>query len=469
MGAGLMGAAGLPAAAAAGDTTPPSAPGALWHCPLPAAPGSGLGIGVSLCWGAATDDVGVTAYDVQVKQDGVFTSIRTTTGPGSIVSGLTLGQSYTFRVVAKDAAGNAGPPSNELTASAGYLSGMPPSSPPPSPSPIDRTPPTRPEGPEPYAAYVNGAAGLTWTKSTDDVAVTGYTVYAWIDGAFTPVTAQLSSSGDRVVGVVYNLTPGRDYLFYVVAKDAAGNLSAPSDLVRQRAMVEPPVASPSPGTDTTPPGTPTGMATVTGMDIPGGIFLAWYTVSDDSGISPRYDLFRRTDHGYAYEGENGTPRDIVTGLEGGKPYTFQVVARDAAGNLSNPSAPYTAIAQPGGTSSPSPSVSPSQSASSGSGCRVTYAATTWDGGFTTTVTITNTGTAIVDGWKLAFSFPLASQRLTNGWSAVWTQTGTAVTAENYAWNKTLKPGQSLYLGFNGTYTGENPKPAAFTLNGTTCS
>ncbi|GAB3138564.1 cellulose binding domain-containing protein [Microbispora hainanensis] len=470
LGAGLALAAATfsPAFAAAGDTTPPGAPGALFHCPLPAAPGSGLGIGVSLCWGAATDDVGVTGYDVQVKQDGAFTTIRTTTGTGSIVSGLTLGQSYTFRVIARDAAGNAGPPSNEVTASANYLTGVPPSSPPPSPTPIDRTPPTRPEGLGPYSVYINGAAGLTWTRSTDDVAVSGYEVYAWIDGAFGKVPAQISEqAGDKVLAIVGDLTPGRDYLFYVVAKDAAGNLSAPSDLARQRAMVEPPVAGPSPGTgtDTTPPGTPTGLTSVTGMPIPNGVFLAWNTVSDDSGVPPKYDLFRRTGHGYAYEGENGTPRDIVSGLEGGKPYTFQVVARDAAGNLSYPSAPYTAVAQPGETSSPSPSPSPS----SGIACTVAYTATTWGGGFTASVTITNTGTTAISGWKLGFGFPLASQRVTNGWSAVWTQSAAAVTAENYEWNKTIKPGQSLYLGFNGAHSGENPSPAAFTLNGATCS
>ncbi len=485
LGAGLAG-AGLalaaaalpPASAAAEDTTPPSAPGTLRDCPLPAAPGSSLGIGVSLCWGAATDDVGVTGYDIQVKQSDAFTTIRTTTDPGSIVSGLTLGQLYTFRVVARDAAGNAGPPSNELTASANYLSGMPPSSPPPSPSPVDRTPPTRPEGLATQSVYVNGAVGLLWTPSTDDVGISTYEVYVWTGGAFLRAQqATLDMRADQVTAIVTGLTAGRDYLFYVVARDRAGNLSAPSDLVRARAMVEPPAASPSPGTDTTPPGTPTGLTSVTGMDIPGGVFLTWNTVSDDSGVPPRYDLFRRTDHGYAYEGENAIPRDIVSGLEGGKPYTFQVVARDAAGNLSNPSAPYTAIAQPGGTSSPtpspslglSPSPSPSPSPSAGSGCRVTYATTTWGSGFTTTVTITNTGTAGIDGWKLGFSFPLASQRVTNGWSAVWTQSGTAVTAENYEWNKTIKPGQSLYLGFNGAYTGENPKPAAFTLNGSACT
>ncbi|WP_169982165.1 cellulose binding domain-containing protein [Microbispora sp. H10836] len=464
LGAGLALAASAAPAVGTADTTPPSVPGTLFHCPLPAAPGSGLGIGVSLCWGAATDDVGVTGYDVQVKQDGVFSAIRTTTGTGSIVSGLTLGQSYTFRIVARDAAGNAGPPSNELTASANYLSGMPPSSPPPSPTPIDRTPPTRPEGPGPYSVFVNGAAGLTWTRSTDNVAVSGYEVYAWIDGAFSRVPAQVSAqTDDKVLAIVGDLTPGRDYLFYVVAKDAAGNLSAPSDMVRQRAMVEPPTASPSPGTDTTPPGTPTGLATVSGMSVPGGVFLSWNTVSDDSGVPPRYDLFRRTDHGYAYEGENATPRDIVTGLEGGQSYTFQVVARDAAGNLSIPSAPYTAVAQPGGTSSPSPSPS------SDTECRVTYAPTTWDGGFTVAVTITNTGTTAVNGWTLKFAFPGTQKINPPGWSATWTQTGTDVTATNLDWNRTIKAGQSVYIGFNGSYTGANPKPTAFTLNGTTCS
>ncbi|WP_328855773.1 cellulose binding domain-containing protein [Microbispora hainanensis] len=600
LGAGLLGAglalaaSTLPpafaaASAVAGDTTPPSAPGTLYHCPLPAPPGADFGIGVSLCWGAATDDVGVTGYDIQVKQDGAFTTIRTTTGTGLPISGLTLGQSYTFRVIARDAAGNAGPPSNEVTQTANYLSGAPPTSPPPSPTPIDRTPPTRPEGLGPYNVYLNGAAGLTWTRSTDNVAVTGYDVYAWIDGAFRKVPAQVSDRPDgSVLAIVGDLTPGRDYLFYVVAKDAAGNLSAPSDLVRQRAMVEPPSPSPSPGTgtDTIPPGTPTGLTAASGMPIPGGIFLTWNAVSDDSRIPPKYDLFRRTDHGYAYEGENATPRDIVVGLEGGKSYTFQVVARDAAGNLSNPSAPYTAVATPDGTSSPSPSPSPSPSGSadttppsaptglwvcgadfqnavpmcwtastddtgvaaydvymkqgadfvkigsttstlyiaeglvagtsytfyvvardaagntsepsntltataqsglptfspspspspspsvspsSGIRCKVTYAANDWGTGFTTNITINNTGTTTINGWTLAFTFAGNQKISPPGWSATWTQTGNSVTAANFDWNKTIKPGESVQIGFQGTYTGSNPTPTAFTLNGTTCS
>ncbi|MBO4275844.1 cellulose-binding domain-containing protein, partial [Microbispora triticiradicis] len=231
---------------------------------------------------------------------------------------------------------------------------------------------------------------------------------------------------------------------------------APSDLVRQRAMVEPPIpASPGPGSpDTTPPGTPTGLTIMNGISVPNGVALLWNTVSDDSGVLPRYDLFRRTDHGYAYEGENATPRDIVTGLVGGRSYTFQVVARDAAGNLSAPSAPYVAVAQ---AYPPAPY------------CDVSYSTQTWPGGFNANVKITNTGTTAVDGWKLAFSFPLATQHVDYGFSAKWTQTGSDVTAENLLWNKTLKPGQSVYIGFNGRQTDANPSPTAFTLNGRTCT
>jgi hypothetical protein len=38
-----------------------------------------------------------------------------------------------------------------------------------------------------------------------------------------------------------------------------------------------------------------------------------------------------------------------------------------------------------------------------------------------------------------------------------------------SWNGVLAPGASTSIGFNGSYTGSNPTPTAFTLNGATCS
>ncbi|MBX6766021.1 MAG: cellulose binding domain-containing protein [Actinomadura rubrobrunea] len=91
----------------------------------------------------------------------------------------------------------------------------------------------------------------------------------------------------------------------------------------------------------------------------------------------------------------------------------------------------------------------------------------WDTGFTATVTITNTG-ATINGWTLTFDLP-AGQRVSQGWGAQWSQSGTTVTAENAPWNGTLAPGQSTSIGFNGTHTGEDAKPTAFTLNGSSCT
>ena len=102
-------------------------------------------------------------------------------------------------------------------------------------------------------------------------------------------------------------------------------------------------------------------------------------------------------------------------------------------------------------------------------CRVDYTTNDWGGDFSATITVRNTGTAALSGWTLRFAFPDAGQRVTQGWSATWSQSGTAVTAANAAWNGALPAGASIGLGFNGTYSGTNPRPASFTLNGAPCT
>ncbi len=103
-------------------------------------------------------------------------------------------------------------------------------------------------------------------------------------------------------------------------------------------------------------------------------------------------------------------------------------------------------------------------------CRVTYGVNQWPGGFTATVVVANTSTAPISPWRLAFSFP-AGQRVTNGWGAAWNQpAGSAeVTAGNLDHNKAIAPGSSVQIGFNGSWTGANPPPAAFTLNNNPCT
>ncbi|KAA9373559.1 glycosyl hydrolase family 5 [Microbispora cellulosiformans] len=104
-------------------------------------------------------------------------------------------------------------------------------------------------------------------------------------------------------------------------------------------------------------------------------------------------------------------------------------------------------------------------------CKVTYTTHgSWPTGFTTQITLVNTGTKAIDGWKLRWSF-LGGQKVDHGWSADFSQDAATVTASNQAWNKTLYPGQTVVLGFNGQSPapGANPTPDLFTLNGAACS
>ncbi|GIF10161.1 glycoside hydrolase family 9 protein [Actinoplanes teichomyceticus] len=91
-----------------------------------------------------------------------------------------------------------------------------------------------------------------------------------------------------------------------------------------------------------------------------------------------------------------------------------------------------------------------------------------NGGFTAQVTVTNTGTAVIDGWTTRFAF-LGGQRLREAWSAAATQDGATVTVTNSTTNRRIQPGQTVYFGFNATTPGgPNPAPELITLNGSVC-
>ncbi|GAA2430165.1 extracellular catalytic domain type 1 short-chain-length polyhydroxyalkanoate depolymerase [Streptomyces glaucus] len=101
-------------------------------------------------------------------------------------------------------------------------------------------------------------------------------------------------------------------------------------------------------------------------------------------------------------------------------------------------------------------------------CRVTVTTNAWSTGLTASVTITNTGTTAVNGWKLGFTLP-AGQTVTGGWGATYTPASGAVTATNAAYNGTLAPNASVTVGYQASHTGDSAAPRAFTLNGTACT
>ncbi|CQR65364.1 cellulose binding domain-containing protein [Streptomyces leeuwenhoekii] len=101
-------------------------------------------------------------------------------------------------------------------------------------------------------------------------------------------------------------------------------------------------------------------------------------------------------------------------------------------------------------------------------CKVSYATNVWTGGFTANVTVTNTGSSTVDGWKLAFTLP-SGQRITNSWNASITPSSGAVTASGSGHTAQIAPGGSQTFGFQGSYSGTFAQPNGFSLNGTACT
>ncbi|WP_452452487.1 glycoside hydrolase family 6 protein [Nonomuraea turcica] len=118
-------------------------------------------------------------------------------------------------------------------------------------------------------------------------------------------------------------------------------------------------------------------------------------------------------------------------------------------------------------------VGQSTAANAAVACDVTYSANSWtsspgQGGFTANITLKNTGDPITS-WSLAFDYPTTGQKYTpTGWGANWTQSGTRVTGTNMPYNGSLGTGASVSVGFNGTWTGTNPNPETFSVNGVTC-
>ncbi|MFG1840510.1 non-reducing end alpha-L-arabinofuranosidase family hydrolase [Micromonospora sp. NPDC049175] len=101
------------------------------------------------------------------------------------------------------------------------------------------------------------------------------------------------------------------------------------------------------------------------------------------------------------------------------------------------------------------------------GCSVNYTVPSqWQGGFGANVAITNLGDPVTS-WTLTWSYA-AGQTVTQAWNTSLTQSGSAVTAKNVSYNGAIGTNATVSFGFNGSWTGSNPAPTSFALNGVTC-
>ncbi len=74
---------------------------------------------IALGWSAASDDTGIAGYQVYGSHDGAEQLVGTTPVPGYVHSGIGLRETWTYRVVAVDLAGKAGPSSDTASGTSG--------------------------------------------------------------------------------------------------------------------------------------------------------------------------------------------------------------------------------------------------------------------------------------------------------------------------------------------------------------
>ncbi|NHC44308.1 cellulose binding domain-containing protein [Motilibacter aurantiacus] len=98
-------------------------------------------------------------------------------------------------------------------------------------------------------------------------------------------------------------------------------------------------------------------------------------------------------------------------------------------------------------------------------CSASVSTSSWDGGFSATVRVTNTGTKPVAGWSVGLSVA-GGVSVAKAWPGTLTQDGTSVSIAAPASNSTVQPGKTLTLGF--TASGSPAGASGVTLDGAAC-
>jgi len=269
------------AVSSASDMTAPSIPTGL-------AKTSSTQTSLSLSWAASTDNVGTAGYTVYVNG----TANSAASGTSRTVSGLSCGSTYTVGVDAYDAAGN-----HSAQTSTTMSTGACP----------DTTPPSTPTNLQKSGSTTTSVT-VSWTGSTDNVGVTGYTLY--VNGAQIGTTTGTSMTAT-------GLACGTTYTVAVDAFDAAGNHSAKASISASTAACS----------DTTPPSTPSGLTTSAISQT--SLTLSWTASTDNVGVTG-YRLYL----GGSQVGTSTSTSYVFSGLSCGTSYTLGVAAVDAAGNVS---------------------------------------------------------------------------------------------------------------------------------------
>lgn len=245
---------------------------------------------INLNWSPATDNVGVTAYNIY--QNSI--QIATTTVNAFAVNNLSASTSYDFTVTALDAAGNESVFSDTLNIS--------------TTAPPDTQAPTIPNNLIANNITTTGVS-LSWDAATDNVGVTAYKVFQNNQQIATSTTNTYTVSG---------LNANTTYSFTVSAIDGAGNESATATAlsVTTAALA-----------DTQAPTAPNNL--VTSNITANGVNLSWNSAADNVGVTG-YKVYQNGN----VLASTSVNNYAVAGLTANTSYNFRVTAVDAAGNES---------------------------------------------------------------------------------------------------------------------------------------
>ncbi|MEM8926035.1 MAG: fibronectin type III domain-containing protein [Actinomycetota bacterium] len=310
-----------------GDTEAPGAPGAL-------APSRTEARKIVIRWTTATDNVGVTSYEV--SRDGTAVGTKTAGAAGTYWftdAGLTEGTSYGYSVVAIDAAGNRGPAATVAASTTGNA-----------PDPGDPDDPGGgTEAPTPPSALTQTRSErakivIRWTASTDDRGVTSYEVSR--DG--TVVGTKDATRAGTYWFTDGGLSEGTTYRYSVVAVDGDGNRSGATAIdattIGDQPIPQPPGGG---GDDPAPtPPVPTGLRAT--LQTRERIVLNWTASAGAVG----YAVERQSGGAWTEIATKNSTWYTDKGLTAGTAYSYRVVAIGADGGRSAAGQPLSVATQP---------------------------------------------------------------------------------------------------------------------------
>jgi chitodextrinase len=503
-----------PAALAAADTQPPTAPG------TPVAV-SVTNVQITLAWAPSTDDVAVTGYDI-FRSSGAptsFVAVGTSTTNSFVDTGLSPGTIYLYRIRARDAAGNLSAFSPIIPA----MTAGPCTTPPPAPGNLT------------VLAFGSTSVSLRWgiVVPSAGCSPAGFDVLRATgdSGSLSPI----AQTGFTDTYVDTTVMPNTTYRYQVRSRSANGLVSGPSNAVR--------VTTPD---GCTPP-LPLGSLTVTATTV-NSVSLSWAGPTNPACFA--YDILRAP-------GATGTNFTVVgtttglsftnVGLTISTAYRYMVRARivptgavwattnpvvattnqgcslippPAPGNLTAAAVTATSVtltwavtaapgcsfsyeilrapgASGGGTlvqvgtatgnsftdtgltpnttyryqartrdaagnlSALSNTVTVTTIAGTG-GCTASYRiVNAWPGAFNGEVAVTNTGAGNINGWQVTLTLN-GGATITQLWGGRTSQTASPYTVANETYNGNLATGGTTTFGFNANVTGSTG--AAGTVN-----